>query len=529
MREGFEGGSPMAGRRRWIGLVLLAAALHGLGMAREPLPAQDGLKFIRVARQFQSRPWADVVRDSDQHPLYPALIALAEPAVRLALGPGPDAWRVAAQGVSALAAIAMLVPLCGFARALFGDRAAYLGTFAWLLLPLPVEVGHDTLGDSLALLAFMTAIRLGEVALRAGSKAAAIGCGAAAGIGYLVRPEVAAVPIALGLATASRWLAIRPTPAELGRLAAAGLALLVPIGGYAVIKGELSEKLAIRFASGLDSSPRPVRTVAQTTPRGLDDPRWDFSAKEESGGDALQGRPATSVARIAGCWAEGLGYALVPLVCYGVARAGSTGPGGRLAAAYVACFVPILARHASTLGYLSGRHTLTLVAVSLPWAAAGYAAFSRDLAVRFAWDGAHVGRRRALTALLALGFAIGVHAIKPGHPTRWGHLAAGRWLRDHAAPGEAVLDTRGWARFVADRPGYDYWHVRQALTDSKLAHVVVGADELEADSPRGATLRAILTHAAEPLAAFPSREGGRDDAVWIFRYRQPSTWEGLDP
>ena len=88
----------MASRRWLYAVAALSAALHLVGMARTPLPAQDGLKFLRVARQFQSRPWEDVVRGSDQHPLYPAFVAMCEPVVSTVIGPGPDAWRVAAQG-----------------------------------------------------------------------------------------------------------------------------------------------------------------------------------------------------------------------------------------------------------------------------------------------------------------------------------------------------------------------------------------------------------------------------------------------
>ena len=116
----------------WV--VLLAAALHALGMARSPLPAQDGLKFIRVARQFQSSPWTDVVRGSDQHPLYPALIAMAEPWFARFHGHGSDTWRIAAQAVSALAALAALVPLYGVTRALFDDRVAALAVLLFILL-----------------------------------------------------------------------------------------------------------------------------------------------------------------------------------------------------------------------------------------------------------------------------------------------------------------------------------------------------------------------------------------------------------
>ena len=47
-------------------------------------------------------------------------------------------------------------------------------------------------------------------------------------------------------------------------------------------------------------------------------------------------------------------------------------------------------------------------------------------------------------------FAAGFAAqVKEGHPSRWGHQAAGRWLAAQADPEAAVLDTRGWAAFVS--------------------------------------------------------------------------------
>jgi hypothetical protein len=76
---------------------------------------------------------------------------------------------------------------------------------------------------------------------------------------------------------------------------------------------------------------------------------------------------------------------------------------------------------------------------------------------------------------------------------------------------------------------YDFWHVRQAFTDSKLSYIVVGEDELSANSKRAATLRAVLAYAAEPVAAFPQRQGGDDLGVWIYRFHRPASWEGLLP
>ncbi len=78
-------------------------------------------------------------------------------------------------------------------------------------------------------------------------------------------------------------------------------------------------------------------------------------------------------------------------------------------------------------------------------------------------------------------------------------------------------------------PGYDYWHVRQALTDSHLSYIIVGLDELEARSSRARTLKALLAYSATPLKEFPAFPGDRTAGVRLYRFHRPSTWEGLVP
>jgi 4-amino-4-deoxy-L-arabinose transferase-like glycosyltransferase len=534
-----------AARRPLIATLLLAAALHGLGVARALLPAQDGLKFVRIARAFQTRPWADVVRDSDQHPLYPALVALAEPAVSAVTGRGPDAWRVSAQLVAALASVALLIPLHGLSRALFGPRVADLAALGFVLLPLPMAVGHDTLSDSLALAAFLAALRLGLEALRGTSWKPSIACGLAAGLGFLARPEVLVAPLAVVAAgIPKRSVGTREVPARAAAPALAGVAVafLAVVGVYALIKGEVSEKLALRQGAALGATSRvQVRKAGQWLPPGLDDPRWDFSPKEEPA-DVVR-RSATEVGSdLTFQWAEGLGWVLVFFAVWGLARDGfirrmiadggerpdPENTGRRLVASYLVLFTLVLARHEMRMGYLSHRHVLTLVVVSLPWAAAGVYVCARraSAALRLGPRTARLAGVLIFAAALTTSVAL---LSKPAHPSRWGHWAAGRWLAGHAGPGDAVLDTRGWAAFVSARPRYDYWHVRQALTDAHLAYVVVGDDELSAPSRRAATLRALLAYAAEPAATFPATKGGHDVGVRVYRFRRPDSWEGLRP
>lgn len=551
-------------RRDWalFGILVLSAILHVVGMIRTPLPSQDGLKFIRIAREFGEQPWADVVRRADQHPLYPALIAVAQPFIAPMIGEGPGSWRVAAQGVSALAMVAAVLPFFGFARGVVGRRPALLAAFLFALLPISGRIGHDTLSDATALLCVVGALALGTRAVTTGGVLSAVGAGAVAGVGFLARPEVALVPgvIALGVIGGgssrrgegarrngdgeegghhvfSRILlrvsaALRELPPDLPRrlllAAAISAPLLAFVGSYAAIKGTISEKLSMRYATGLGDGTGVSRSVPHWVPRGLDDPRWDFSPKEESDAPGRLGLAPASI-RVARGLGEATAWVLVPLACWGAWH--HRGPRRSQVARRLAAFVAIaygvvLIRHAMVAGYLSDRHCATLALLATPWAAAGAIGLARLLADRLAMG---AGRRRRLAIATLSAIAIGGVAVqvKPGHPSRWGHQAAGLWLADRVGPGEAVLDTRGWAAFVSGLPAYDPWHLRQALTDARLSYVVVGDDELTAESARAETLVALLDYAAEPVAAFPSREGDDEVGVRVYRFRRPESWEGI--
>jgi hypothetical protein len=197
--------------------------------------------------------------------------------------------------------------------------------------------------------------------------------------------------------------------------------------------------------------------------------------------------------------------------------------------AFLAIYAPALARHGGMLGYLSDRHTLALVLASTPWAAAGTFVCLRGLAIKFGWSPLLARRARLAFACLVV-LVVAYFQLRATHTSRLGHLEAGRWLAAHGKPGEATLDTRGWASFVADLSpfeAYDYWHVRQALTDARLSYIVVEAEELEAESARARTLQSLLAYAAEPIHEFP--ENSADDAgrVRIYRFHRPADWKGM--
>jgi hypothetical protein len=535
----------MAGRHSLRAVVLFAVILHAIAISRTLLPAQDGLKFIRVAREFQTTPWADVVRGSDIHPLYPALIAAVEPAVAWFGGEGPAAWRTAAQLVAVIASIGLILPIFGITRLLFDRRIACVAAALAVLLPRAAELGHETLSDSLGLVWTFLSLWLGALALRKGGWRAAAGCGLAAGFGYLARPEVILVPLAIGLT----WLVglVREgRVVAISRIPAMGVLLVCTLavaGSYALVKGEISEKLAVRLVAKLGPQHLTPRRVPLQLPAGLDDPSWDFSPKEET--DVIpipNGKIA--VIRIIGKWWEELCWFFAVMTVWGLVRqrfirtlCPDRDPNDaslverRLLMIFAAVYLAALLRHSVLLGYLSGRHVMACVYASVPWAAAGSFVCARGLAVKLRWS-RRVCWSAGIAAWIVMVAASIVVQMQPSHLnhlSRWGHWSAGRWLAEHASRNELVLDTRGWARFISGHPGYDYWHVRQALTDSHLSYVVVGVDELEAMSPRARTLKALLLYSATPIVDFPGFPGDRSTGVRLYRFHRPGTWEGLAP
>ena len=79
-------------------------------------------------------------------------------------------------------------------------------------------------------------------------------------------------------------------------------------------------------------------------------------------------------------------------------------------------------------------------------------------------------------------------------------------------------------------PRYPFEFIQgDALTDARLAYIVVGTDELSAASRRAETLRAVLAYSSTAVAAFPDDQEGRGVGVQVYRFNRPDSWEGLSP
>lgn len=168
-------------------------------------------------------------------------------------------------------------------------------------------------------------------------------------------------------------------------------------------------------------------------------------------------------------------------------------------------------------GYIDSRHVMVLIALSLPWAAAGMAAVAGwvpayaqiylrpwfDRCAERSWA-RPAGLRTVLLALLVL--CLSPWAANPPHRNQKSLLTAASWLRRNAAPADQVLTNAPMVLFYTGLQG------RVANDEAALRRELepgVATDRfLALDSHRfapSAALENMLKDRYEPAPNFPIR------------------------
>jgi 4-amino-4-deoxy-L-arabinose transferase-like glycosyltransferase len=415
-------------------------------IARTDVAARDSIGFIRYALRLEREPLMAVLRDSEHPPIYPATVMLVSWPVRAVCGNSDcDTMVLSCQLASVLMTALSIFPLVLLGRELGGRRAAWIAVGLILTLPAWLRLTSDGLSEGTFLFWLATALWLGCRGVRKPGPVVFAGCGLAAGIAYLARPEGAEVVAAVGVVLLARqsFATVRQPWTRVGVQAAAlATGLLIFVGPYAAVIGGLSNKNSVRGTIGApindpdgllpqygSAATRGVLAAWFHESGGLS-PRWVWAARSL----ALEtGRAFQYV---------GLGLAIVGLFVLRP-RMGA-GPAWAVLAVLVAAHTIVLCRMASLSGYLSERHTLLFViAGSFPAAAA------------IVWCGRFLPRISSgyVTAgLAAAGMLLASPAlVKPLHSNRAGHKAAGKWLARTIQENDAILDPFDWAEFYAGR------------------------------------------------------------------------------
>jgi hypothetical protein len=530
-------------------LLLLAAGVQGWMVARNPVPAQDAISFLRFARQLDHQPALQILSQNDQHPLYPLFVWATHRATTFWRPADGAGWVRCAQIVAATAAVLVVVPMFFAGVRLGGPNLATGATALFSVLPFMARSGADALSDSTYLFFFMTGFWAATEFLCNGRRPWLFVAGLAVGMAYMARPEAALLCVAIAVALAvGQWnqrrdigswrglaasfahlgigglVIVAPYIAATGKLTPKGSLVLFP-GGMALHRHDATDESRPRRAQLSDGSRvvAPLRLPMQW-PSG--EP-LEFGLRHRTNTDRFRGYTA-ALKEIARELVEGLHYIFGALVLVGVVRSPRE-PANLFTTLLALIFALVLWQFASKAGYVASRHVLTLVALGCYVAARGgwtFAGWLTALLLRvrgFAWSGwldAANGRfqSRLAGALLVAAIALCLpRSFSSLHQSREAHVAAGRWVAEHAAGGSVMLDSRGWASLYAELPAYDYHGARLAFEDPSLAYVVIEDGELRDAGARGATLRHLLAVAGEPAVEFATT-ADVTESVHVFRW-----------
>ena len=96
-----------------VPLLSLTCAVQAWCVTHAVTPAQDAVRFIKVAEAIEHKGLLSVLRTRDEHPLFPAAVWLAHHLRGLWLAETAEAWATSAQLAAAAALLLTVVPVYG--------------------------------------------------------------------------------------------------------------------------------------------------------------------------------------------------------------------------------------------------------------------------------------------------------------------------------------------------------------------------------------------------------------------------------
>jgi len=412
--------------RHVAAIVLLAALVRVHAASRLECVSRDGVHFVEFAKQLAADPVA-AMKGTSKQPGYSYLLLGA---MRLLGGDStsndPTLWLRAGQMVSVIGGVAACVLIYFLTRRLFEPMLAGIAGLFSALWPQGAELSGDVLSDMPHLALYLAALLAGLRALehtdcmrRMTGWAAA--CGALAGAAYWLRQEALGAAIAVGAV-----LVLGSTRGRRGRAVFAALTVVT--------------------AFGIVASPPSLITGNIMPNKNLGDLLFGESAVSASPNGSLGAFILAewlpwykAPARMADAWGASGQYILSTLVVIGLflrsaPRARTTG--AALVGMAIGLQLAAVLLRVKAYGEISSRYMVIPAALTIPWAAAGFATLVSLIAAR------RPPRRASTIVTIAIVIALAPLAwfcSRPINADKACLREAGQWLAQNAGSDDVIM------------------------------------------------------------------------------------------
>jgi len=436
--------------------VAIALALQVAIIARSTVISADGITFINFARALPENP-AQAFRLNDQHPGYPVMILAAMRANEYLGGDTSiDAWVLAAQVVSSICGLLLIIVVWWYAKSMFDARVAAVTALIMAVLPLMRRNASDALSDTPHLLFYLVAVCACCEWLRSQRATWLVVGGVASGLAFWIRPEgleVALVAAAVVFCQLIRGRSsLRRTALDFSLLA---IAVLVVVTPYMWTARKLTSK-QITFAK---RQPASLYIV-------------DQSHEEEPAVKAANPQPITIadqhaainvalVLRLAlrggnefiNSISQGFKFIFIPFYFLGhveLWRRRMNSWQFTLVAALGAFHILVLFGVFFVSGYIGQRHVMPAVALALPFTALGVFWMADKLSGLF---GPAQAKNWIVAGLVGVSSAVVLPwTLRSLNLEFNGVLHALAWIELHTEAQDGVLSNSPYVPFYSSRP-----------------------------------------------------------------------------
>jgi len=514
-------------RRPWswgvvVALIVLIPRLLTLSFA--VAPARDAIRYWSAADLFYTQSFLSALRGADSYPVYPISLAVLKWA---GFANTPEMWWRSTQCWSLFCYVAFLWFSFLVGRRLFGVTMACWGVVLVSILPRQIRYSVDVLSDNLCVALSMASLwmlidsmdrksrwhRIGQL----------IGAGIVLGLASLTRIESLIIPLAFlcSLVARSVFRSRVNLVTSFAAFTAYAIPILLLVGGYVAIRGELSPRNTARaILSQQTTLEREAHASMPEWKTAVD--AWMPSADGLHGSAwwiATVGELSISVLRA--MW-EFLQETRVIIGAFFFAGlfVWLREPDRSLAKSIVlwllvgSMALVVLCRW--RVGFVAGRYFLVIMPLSAMIAAKGMQSLFEAIHQR--------SRSRATMSWLEAGparwTAIGVGVLLLAttlpswrerlHADRFGHRAAADWLLANTRKGEPVFDPSWVSAYFSGRP-------MASLTPGEptASRYAVIDSSLSAAPPNGTAPAFRFAESGRVVAEFPKRPGSSTVGVRI--------------
>lgn len=482
-----------------VALLAIAGGMRLWHLNHTEVTARDSIGFIRIAWRMGTEPFVKVVRESHQHPGFPAAILATakimghDPASANPFDPDPATpkqFQRAAQILSSLSSTLLVVPMFLLGRILIGSVGSFWACFLFQSLPAAGRLFADGLSEGLFLLMATTALlsawmSLGEIQNQKSRFLFwALMTGLFSGAAYLIRPEGLFIGgwafLGLGLFAWRHATECKPRLLQMG--AVAGMLLLVG-GPFVATIGHITTKpTAKQILEGEDTplpgtggNPAEARNPFQTpaAPLAMDLP---LAVWWEGGAAGTAERLFWGAHALVITWIKGMFWVFgLPLFWTIWRNRGNLWTLRMLPVwGFVLTMVAALFKVASQMGYLSDRHMILLLLLGCYPAIWGIF----DLLTPFKnWLAKREWPRvaEALPSLVVAGLMVTplIRTLEPLHSNRTGFREAGEWIVENSRPGDPVIDGFCWTHYHAGRVFTEIGPKGIPISDPPVQYIIV--------------------------------------------------------